>query len=107
MTSIVGHHYDFKAVCRRERESRAGRLWNYEDFVSLTLEKHSINIEVLAREKKANKVFRAWKEEWEKRKPKNKMRSLQLGLCAIMVELNGMIQKMRIVFYEPSNENVL
>ena len=65
MTSIVGHHCANKARRRRERESRAGRIWNDADFDCLKLSKFGIDVEVLSGAKKAKKVFRAWKERWE------------------------------------------
>ena len=64
MTTIVDYDCSIKAVRRRERHSMAGRLQNGTYFVSLKLGKNSIDAEVLAREKKVKKVFRAWKEGW-------------------------------------------
>ena len=65
MTTIVGEHCADKAVRRRERENRVGRLWTEEDFETLNLDKFGIDVEVLAGNKKPSRLFRAWKENWE------------------------------------------
>ena len=65
MCTVIGHHCAFKASRRREKESRAGRLWNDRDFTCLKLDKYGIDVEVLAGEKRPKRIFRAWKEGWE------------------------------------------
>ena len=62
MTTTVGYHCAFKAVRRRERKLRVGRLWNDEDFTFLKLDKYDVDAEVLEREKKENNFFHVWKE---------------------------------------------
>ena len=62
MTKIFGNHCTFKAARRRERQSREGRVCNNAYFTSLKLDKHGIDVEVLARENKEKKIFHYWKE---------------------------------------------
>ena len=72
MTTIVGHHCANRAARRREREARAGRLWDEADFATLKLDKYGIDTEVLARTKKPKRIFRALLEGWEDLVLKNK-----------------------------------
>ena len=58
----IGHRFTFKAARRSEIDSRVDRLHNDNDFAFLKLDKHSVNVEVLVKKKKAKKVFHAWKE---------------------------------------------
>ena len=95
MTTIVGHHCAFKAKRRRERESRAGRVWNDDDFRCLKLDKFGIDVEVLAGEKKAKTIFRAWKEGWE---------CMETTKRDVIFE-NRLVMKYRgIKWYDPENE---
>ena len=82
MTSIVGHHCANKARRRRERESRAGRIWNDADFECLKLSKFGIDVEVLSGAVKAKKIFRNWKERWESIETKKKDAILENNLVA-------------------------
>ena len=91
MNKSVGYQCASKAARRREREIKVGIVWNDTDVVFLWLDKHIGDVEILAREKKAKKVFHAWKEGWEKLKPKSKMHPSNLGLCTSMAELNWII----------------
>ena len=101
MTKIVFHYCAFKAAHRHERESRASRLWSEDYFSSLKLDKHSVDVKVLSRVRKSNKVFRDFKEGREKSKARNKMQLSQLDLCTSMVELNGLIHIIRTLLLRP------
>ena len=98
MTKIVGHHCAFKAARRRERDARAGRLWNDNDFTTLKLDKYGIDVEVISGEKKAKKVFRAWKEGWEEEETKKADAIIE----ARLVRKYGGIK-----WNDPDNENRL
>ena len=62
MTTIAGHQYAFKAAHRRKIESKVCMFWNYEALSSPKLNNCGCDVEVLAREKKAKKLFRTSKE---------------------------------------------